>query len=101
MSLGGKGATAETLAGTRTMTVAELKQYKYWQFDPGGAGRTVALPTAASTGACEIIIRNTADAAEVLTVTADSATVVTPTQAETAVLYCDGVAWFGIAGANS
>lgn len=101
MSLGRKGATAETLTGTRTMTVAEILQYCYWRFDPGGAGRTVALPTAASTGACEIRITNTADAAEVLTITADSATIGTPTQAETALCWCDGTAWSCSVGAMS
>lgn len=94
-------ATAETLTGTRTMTVAELKQYATWVFDPGGAGRTVALPTAASMGAGMWFIKNSADAAEVLTFTGDSATVITPTQNESAVLWCDGTTWAGIAGANS
>jgi hypothetical protein len=101
MPHGRKALTAETLTGTRTVTAAELRDYSYFVFDPGGAGRTVALPTAASTGACEIFIKNTADAAEVLTVTADSATVVTPTQGESAILWCDGTTWAGIAGANS
>lgn len=94
-------ATAETLTGTRTMTVAEVKQYAFWALDPGGAGRTVTLPNAADAPGEMLWIANTADAAEVLTIQADAVTVVTPTQAETAVLFSTGTKWYGIAGANS
>lgn len=94
-------ATAETLAGTRTFTAAEVRKYAFWALDPGGAGRSVVLPAAATVPGEMLWIANTADAAEVLTISADSATVVTPTQAESAILFCDGVKWYGIAGANS
>lgn len=94
-------ATAETLTGTRTFTVAEITQYAMWALDPGGASRSVVLPNAADAGRGLLFIANTADAAEVLTISADSATVVTPTQAESAILFCTGVKWYGIAGANS
>lgn len=94
-------APAETLTGTRTMTAAEITQYAFWAMDPGGAGRSVVLPNAATAGAGLLFIANTADAAEVMTISADSATVVTPTQGETAILFCTGTKWYGIAGANS
>lgn len=95
--------TVETLTGTRTITAAEVLASSIFTMDPGGAGRSVVLPNAATAGmAGQIVcIANAADAAEVLTISADSATVVTPTQAETAILFCTGVKWYGIAGANS
>jgi hypothetical protein len=93
----------ETLAGTRTITAAEVLASSVFTLDPGGAGRSVVLPDAATAGMAGqfVVIANAADAAEVLTVSADSATVVTPTQAETAFLVCTGVKWYGVAGANS
>ena len=83
------------------MTAAEVQKNAYWALDPGGAGRSVVLPAAATVPGELLFVSNTADAAEVLTISADSATVVTPTQGETAMLFCTGVKWFGIAGANS
>lgn len=94
-------ATAETLTGGRTLTAAEVRKYAVWTFDPGGAGRTVTLPAAASNAGQMLWIANTADAAEVLTIADDTGTVCTPTQAESAVLWCDGVRWRGIAGSNA
>lgn len=95
--------TLETLTGTRTITAAEVLASSHFTMDPGGAGRSVVLPNAATAGMAGqfITIANAADAAEVLTVSADSATVVTPTQGESAILWCTGVKWYGIAGANS
>lgn len=94
-------ATAETLTGTRVITTAEAKQYAFWALDPGGAGRAITLPTIADTVGQMLWIANTADAAEVLTISDSVGTVCTPTQAESAVLWNDGVRWRGIAGANS
>ena len=94
-------ATAETLTGTRTFTAAETKQYAFWALDPGGAGRSLVLPNAADAPGQMLFIANTADAAEVITISADSATVVTPTQGETAIVWSTGTKWYGIAGANS
>jgi hypothetical protein len=95
-------ATVETLAGNRTITAAEVLASSVFTFDPGGAGRNVVLPNASATYAGQLLfIANAADAAEVLTIQADSATVCTPTQAESAVVWCDGTKWRGIAGANS
>jgi hypothetical protein len=43
-----------------------------------------------------LFISNKADAAEVITIQDDTpATVCTPTQAESAVVWCDGVTWDG------
>lgn len=91
----------ETLAGTRVLTAAEVNTYGVMSFDPGGAGRAITLPAIASNVGESFVISNTADAAEVLTISDSVGTVVTPTQAESAILWNDGVRWRGIAGANS
>lgn len=93
--------TAETLAGGRTLTAAEVKTYAYMTFDPGGAGRAITLPAIADTIGESFWVANSADAAEVLTIADSVGTVVTPTQAETAFLFNDGVRWRGSVGANS
>jgi hypothetical protein len=73
-----------------------------WSFDPGGAARNLVLPAEADNVGTVLFIHNSADAAEVLTIQDDTpATVCTPTQAESAVVWCDGVSWFGLAGASS
>jgi len=92
----------ETLAGNRTITALEVQQYNAFAFDPGGAGRNVVLPAVASSAGLVLYIANTADAPEILTVqNAGAATIVTPTQAEAAIVWCDGVSWFGLVGASS
>lgn len=96
-----KVMTTETLTGTRVITVAECKTYAIMSFDPGGAGRAITLPAIASTIGQQLMIANTADAAEILTISDSVGTVITPTQNESAVLWNDGVRWRGIAGANS
>lgn len=91
-----KFSVKETLAGHRTITDAELNECNMFSFDPGGAGRNVVLPAEATSAGEFIFISNEADAAEVLTIQDDSpATICTPTQNEAAVLWCDGVQWFG------
>lgn len=89
-----KAAPAETLAGNRTLSAAEVRQYKVWTFDPTTA-RDVTLPNAADVPGEELVICNSADGAEVITIKADSATVCTPTQAEDAILFSNGVQWRG------
>lgn len=89
----------ETLSGTKTMTHDDPEIHF---LDPGGAGRTVTLPPEEESAGLKFIIVNTADAAEVLTIQNDAAgTICTPTQAETAILVCDGTTWAGCVGANS
>jgi hypothetical protein len=93
---------AETLAGARVITADEIERYQAFAFDPGGAGRNVDLPALASSAGAILFIANTADAAEVLTIRNPAgATIVTPTQAEAAVVWCDGTAWRGFVGASS
>lgn len=72
--------------------------------DPGGAGRKVLLPVASVANAGLVFVFvNTADAAEVLTIkdSTDTTTFATPTLAEAAILFCNGVTWGGLVGASS
>lgn len=93
---------AETLSGNRVLTVAEVERYQAMAFDPGGSGRNVDLPAEASCAGVLLFISNTADAAEALTVRNDGgSTIVTPTQNEAALVWCDGVRWYGLVGAQS
>lgn len=92
----------ETLAGARVITFDEVERYQAMAFDPGGAGRNVDLPAVAGCAGTYLFISNTADAAEVLTIRdAAAATIVTPTQNEAAMVWCDGVRWYGMVGAQS
>lgn len=92
----------ETLAADRTISLAELEKYQAFSFDPGGAARNVVLPAVGVCAGCYLTISNAADAAEIITVqNAAAATIGTPTQAESMFLWCDGVSWFGLVGAQS
>jgi hypothetical protein len=95
-------AAAETLTGHRTLTLAEVQAANIFSFDPGGAARNLILPAEASCAGMVLFISNKADAAEVITIQDDTpATVCTPTQAESAVVWCDGVTWDGGTVASS
>ena len=95
-------ATVETLTGARTITTAEAEETTLWSLDPGGAGRTVTLPAEADCAGLVLFVSNEADGAEILTIEDDgSNTIVTPTQNEAAILWCDGVSWFGLVGASA
>ncbi len=95
-------ATVETLSGNRTMTTAEADEQNIWAFDPGGGARTLTLPAEADCTGYVLFIANTADAAEILTIQDDTpATVCTPTQNESAIVWCDGTAWHGLVGADA
>lgn len=94
--------TAETLTGARTLTAAEVASTSVFAFDPGGAARDLTLPALATSAGMVLFIANTADAAEVITIkNPAAATICTPTQAESAIVWCDGVAWYGLVGAAS
>ncbi len=91
----------ETLAGNRTLTVAEIEQYQAFSFDPAGA-RDLTLPAEEACAGVVLMISNKADAAEVITVKNDAGTaIVTPTQSEACLLWCDGTGWYGFVGAQS
>lgn len=86
------GVNIQTLGATYTMT-HDMPPLQF--LDPGGAGRTVLLPTEADSKGLFFIITNRADAAEDLTVKEDSGTTTigTISQNECAILVCDGVTW--------
>lgn len=94
---------AITATGDITLTAAQVAEQTIWVIDPGGAGRKILLPAEADCKGLMLVIKNSADAAEILTIKEDSdtTTIVTPTQNETAILFCNGTTWMGIAGANS
>jgi len=97
----------ETLAAARVLTPAEVADNYYIVLDPGGAGRNVDLPaTSADMAGQEIVIINSADAAETLTVrlTAGGATVATIDQNEHARLICFSAtagSWVGAVSKNT
>lgn len=94
-------AAAETLSANRTLTLAEIEKYQAFAFDPGAA-RDLTLPAEAACKGAYLYVANTANAAEVITIKNDGGdTICTPTQAETAFLWCDGTSWYGLVGANS
>lgn len=89
----------ETLSAARVLTQAEVDDNNVFTFDPGGSARTLDLPAEADNAGIILFIHNAADAAEVITIRDDAAgTVCTPTQAESAVVFCDGVSWRGLVG---
>ncbi len=93
-------AVLETLGANRTLTQAEVDVSNMFTFDPGGSARNLVLPAEADNAGLILFIHNAADATEVITIQDDTpATVVTPTEDESAIVWCDGVSWFGLVGA--
>ena len=92
----------ETLAGNRTITIDEIETYNALAFDPGGAGRDVTLPAVGGCHGVFLVISNKADGVEILTIkNAGGTAILTPAQGEAAFLWCDGVSWYGLVGAQS
>lgn len=88
----GAGANVETLAGAKTLTVADAI---FQRLDPDGSNRDVNLPAEASSTGKTYRIVNDANGAEDLVVKDDGAsTIVTISQNEAAWVVCDGTAWF-------
>jgi hypothetical protein len=86
----------QTLTGTTSLPLAGCPMLMF--LDPGGAGRTVNLPAEFKGGF--LVIVNTADAAENLTVKDDTSvtTIGTVGQAEIGFFFCDGTTWFCVVG---
>ena len=85
------GVNIQALGGTLTMpTNPNMLNF----IDPGGATRVLLLPPEVK--GMILVIVNTADAVEDLTVKEDSGTTTigTISQSEMALLVCDGTTWF-------
>ena len=91
-------AVLEVLGADRVITQAEADTTNVFSFDPAAA-RNLDLPAEADNAGIFMFIANTANAAEVITIRDDAAgTVCTPTQNESALVWCDGVSWRGLVG---
>jgi hypothetical protein len=87
---------AETLSGARTLTASEVNRWNLFSFDPGGAARTLTLPTAAGLKNKVLVIANTGNATEPITVVdGDSNAVVIIDQGQRALIWSDGTTVFG------
>ena len=86
------GVDVRTLSGALTL---DATSGNYLLLDPGGAGRTVTLPAAASSNGLAFFIANTADAAETLTIS-DGATVATVGQGQACMVASDGTDWYTV-----
>jgi predicted RecA/RadA family phage recombinase len=94
-----QSSNVQALSGNKTLSADDPR---IQVLDPGGAGRDVTLPPEGASQGLDFIIHNAADAAEVLTIKEDGgSTICTPTQNETAYVYCDGTTWRGMVGANN
>lgn len=88
----------EVLGAGRVLTVAEVDQYQGFLFDCNGAGRNLDLPVVAACKGVLLLIRNITGTAQTLTVRdAGSTTVIALTQNQSALIFCDGVAWSEVA----
>lgn len=82
----------ETLAADRVLTAAEFTNYGVIDFDPAAA-RNVDLPAgSAALAGQQLLIRNSANAAETITVrlTSGGTTIATLDQNESALVFCHG-----------
>lgn len=105
MFLGKVGANqvkAETLTGSRTITARELREVAVFAFDPDGA-KDVVIPDAGEEWDGEsFILENTAGGAEIITIKDTTGnTICTPTQNETATVYCRNSTWKGMVSASN
>lgn len=84
--------SSETATGAVTL---DSTYGTFIKIDPGGAARDVTLPAEAGSEGRTLLICNTADAAEDLTVKDDGAsTIGTVSQNECAIFTCDGTSWY-------
>lgn len=88
----------ETLAADKVLT-HDSPTFHF--IDPDGA-RNLDLPAEEESAGLFFVIANKAGGAEVITIRNDAGgTVCTPTQNETAIVFCDGTTWAGLVGASS
>lgn len=94
MVVSGNRMASLAVAATAEMPI-EVTWPPVLYLDPNGAARTVLLPPEAESVGLTFHIRNTADAAETLTVEEDSSTtsIMALTQGQYGVVHCDGTTW--------
>jgi len=93
------GFNAQTLSDHLVLTAGDDA---YQAIDPGGSARNVDLPDLGTSGRGMVVVDNTADAAEVITlrdVANSNATVGTPAQNESAVCHFSEGTWVCVVGA--
>ena len=109
------GGGSPTEAGVQTITAAghitlgynlgsgvTLLERNIVYMDPGGSARNLILPAEADSMGAWLIIVNTADASEIITVQDDTpATVASVGQSEQAIVVCDGTTWRGATAPGS
>ncbi len=94
-----QSSNVQALSANKTLNADDAR---IQVLDPNGAGRDVTLPPEAASKGLDFYIHNSADAAEILTIKEDGGTTIcTPTQNESAYVYCDGTTWRGMVGANN
>lgn len=98
-NLFGGTVNTETLSGAKTLVAGDAR---IQALDPDGSNRDVNLPAEASSRGLMFWIKNTAGGAEILTIKDDGgSTICTPTENETAIVYCDGTSWYGIVASHA
>ncbi len=86
------------MSGTETLTVDSPTML----FLDANGGNDLILPAEADSDGLMFIIYNSAGGAEVLDIKDDGgSTVCTPTQNESAIVFCDGTTWAGLVGDSS
>ena len=87
-----------TMAGNETFTVDSPTA----NFLDTDGGKTVTLPAESDSDGLIFLFYNSSGGAEVLTIKDDGgSTVCTPTENESALVFCDGRTWAGLVGASS
>ena len=92
-----------TLADDTTLTKSSHFTHRIVRHDPGGAARTLTLPTEADMDGFFGLLVNAADKNEKLTVKedAESTTIATVEQNQACILAGDGTSWWGLLLTNS
>lgn len=93
------GFNAQTLSGHLVLTAGDDA---YQAIDPGGSARNVDLPDLGTSGRGMVVVDNTADGSEVITLrdaANSNATVGTPSQNESAVCHFSEGTWVCVVGA--
>jgi hypothetical protein len=93
----------ETLAGNRTLTLAEVEQWQAIALDAVAAARDVLLPAVGACAGTFLYVANASSGAGTLAIKDAGGTLVpgvtTVAQNKSAFVWCDGVRWYAQVGA--